>query len=207
MKKHFLLIFSILTFSAMGFAQNAEQVFKAAFDKLKAYDNIEIAFDYQMINTEAGINELMTGTGFIQGDSYKLNVAGQDMICDGKTLWTYLADSQEVMISSVDSADGGSPLSIINSYYDNITAKFQPSSNPARTTIEVSPKVKDENFNKLVVVIDTKTTELKEVHLFDNNGSEFFYNLTKFVTNQVFPANFFTFNEKDYPEAEIIDMR
>lgn len=207
MKKYLLLIISILTFTANTFAQDAEQVFKAAVDKLKSYDNIEIAFDYQMINTAAGIDELMTGTGHLQGDSYKLNIAGQEMICDGTTLWTYMPDSQEVMVSSVDSEDGGSPLSIINAYYDNISAKFLPSGDPSKMMIEVSPKEKDENFSKLVVVTDTKTMELKEVRLFDNNGSEFVYNITKFVTNQVLPDNFFTFNKQDYPDAEIIDMR
>lgn len=207
MKKYLLLIISILTFTANTFAQDAEQVFKAAVDKLKSYDNIEIAFDYQMINTAAGIDELMTGTGHLQGDSYKLNIAGQEMICDGTTLWTYMPDSQEVMVSSVDSEDGGSPLSVINSYYDNINAKFLPDNDPSKTTIEVTPKEKDENFNKLVVVAETKTMNLKEVHLFDNNGSEFVYNITKLVTNQILPDNFFTFNEENYPDAEIIDMR
>lgn len=207
MRKHLMLIISILTLATNTFAQNAEQVFKAAVDKLKAYDNIEIAFDYQMINTTAGIDELMTGTGHLQGDSYKLNIAGQEMICDGTTLWTYMPDSQEVMVSSVDSEDGGSPLSIINAYYDNISTKFLPSGDPSKMMIEVSPKEKDENFSKLVVVTDTKTMNLKEVRLFDNNGSEFVYNITKFVTNQVLPDNFFTFNEQDYPDAEIIDMR
>lgn len=207
MKKYLLLIISILALTANTFAQDAEQVFKAAVDKLKAYNNIEIAFDYQMINRAAGIDELMTGTGFLQGEAYKLSVAGQDMICDGATLWTYLPDSQEVMVSSVDSEDGGSPLSIINSYYDNINAKFLPSGDTSKMMIEVSPKEKDENFSKLVVVTDTKTMNLKEVRLFDNNGSEFVYNITKFVTNQVLPDNFFTFNEQDYPDAEIIDMR
>lgn len=207
MKKYLLLIISILALTANTFAQDAEQVFKAAVDKLKAYNNIEIAFDYQMINRAAGIDELMTGTGFLQGEAYKLSVAGQDMICDGVTLWTYLPDSQEVMVSSVDSEDGGSPLSIINAYYDNISAKFLPSGDPSKMMIEVSPKEKDENFSKLVVVTDTKTMNLKEVRLFDNNGSEFVYNITKFVTNQVLPDNFFTFNEQDYPDAEIIDMR
>lgn len=207
MKKHLLLIISILTLTANTFAQDAEQVFKATVNKLKAYNNIEIAFDYQMINRAAGIDELMTGTGHLQGDSYKLNIAGQEMICDGTTLWTYMPDSQEVMVSSVDSEDGGSPLSIINAYYDNISAKFLPSGDPSKMMIEVSPKEKDENFSKLVVVTDTKTMNLKEVRLFDNNGSEFVYNITKFVTNQVLPDNFFTFNEQDYPDAEIIDMR
>ena len=74
-------------------------------------------------------------------------------------------------------------------------------------SIEVTPKEKDENFNRLVVIIGTKTMELKEVHLFDNNDSEFVYSITKFITNQILPDNFFIFNEEDYPDAEIIDMR
>lgn len=207
MKKYLMLIISILVLATNTFAQNAEQVFKAAVDKLKAYNNIEIAFDYRMINTAAGIDELMTGTGHLQGDSYKLNIAGQEMICDGSTLWTYMPDSQEVMVSSVDSEDGGSPLSIINSYYDNINAKFLNGNDMSRMSIEVTPKEKDENFNRLVVIIGTKTMELKEVHLFDNNDSEFVYSITKFITNQILPDNFFIFNEEDYPDAEIIDMR
>ena len=207
MRKHFLLTISILALSFCVKAQNAEQVFKSAVDKLKAYKNIEIAFDYQMKNAEAGIDELMTGSGFLQGDAYKINVAGQDMICDGKTSWTYLADSEEVMISSVDPEESSSPFAMITSYYDNVTAKFVDNGNASRKSIEITPKGADNAFSKLVVVIDSKTLDLKEAHVFDNNGSEFIYKITKFVTNQALPANTFTFNEKDYPNAEIIDMR
>lgn len=207
MKKHFLLTISILTLAVGLKAQDAEQVFKSAVDKLKAYNNIEIAFDYKMINAEAGINETMTGSGFMQGDAYKINVAGQDMTCDGKTLWTYLPDSEEVMISSVEGDEGGSPLAIINAYYDNINAKFLDNGSADKKRIEVTPKAKDDNFSNMIVVLDSKTLNLKEVHVFDNNGSEFVYIISKFVTNQTLPAGFFTFKAEDHPDAEIIDMR
>jgi len=207
MRKHFLLTISILALSFCVKAQSAEQVFKSAVDKLKSYNNIEIAFDYKMINTEAGINETMTGTGFMQGDAYKINVAGQDMTCDGKTLWTYLSDSEEVMISSIEGDEGGSPLSIINAYYDNISAKFLDNCSNDKKRIEVTPKAKDDNFCKMIVVLDAKTLNLNEVHVFDNNGSEFVYIITKFVTNQALPTGFFTFKAEDHPDAEIIDMR
>lgn len=207
MRRHFFLTISILALSFCVKAQSAEQVFKSAVDKLKAYKNIEIAFDYQMKNAEAGIDELMTGKGYLQGEAYKINVAGQDMICDGKTTWTYLSDSEEVMISSVDPEENSSPFAMITSYYDNVNAKFVDSGNAARKSIEITPKKADDAFSKLVVVIDSKTLDLKEAHVFDNNGSEFVYKITKFVTNQTLPANTFTFNAKDYPNAEIIDMR
>ena len=207
MKKHILLIISILALTFSAKAQNAETLFKNAVDKLKSYNNIEIAFDYNMINTEAGIFETMEGSGVLQGDAYVLHILGQDIICDGTTIWTYNADAEEVMISDVDNADGGgSPLSIINSYYDNISAKVVDEAGIIKK-IEVKPLFSDENIEKLLVTLNTNTLEIKDLHVFDKNKNEFVYVITKFVTNQKLPAGFFTFKEADYPDAEIIDMR
>ena len=208
MKKHILLIISIIALSINAFSQNAETVFKAAIEKLKSYDNIEIAFDYNMINTEAGIFETMQGSGIIQGDAFKLQIMGQDILSDGTTTWTYNADAQEVMISNVDKSDGGgTPLSIIESYKDNITAKFLDDSNGDIKKIEAKSLFNDDNFDRIVVSINTKSLEIKDIHVFDKNKNEFVYEITKFVTNQKLPADFFTFKESDYPDAEIIDMR
>ena len=207
MKKHILLIIGILALSFGIKAQNAETLFKNAVDKLKSYNNIEITFDYNMINTDAGIYETMEGAGVLQGDAYILHILGQDIICDGTTIWTYNADAEEVMISDVDNADGGgSPLSIINSYYDNITAKIINDAGTIKK-IEVKPLVADENIEKLIVTLNSKTLEIKDLHVFDKNKNEFVYVITKFLTNQKLPAGLFTFKESDYPDAEIIDMR
>ncbi|MBQ3844359.1 MAG: outer membrane lipoprotein carrier protein LolA [Bacteroidales bacterium] len=207
MKKYFLLIISLLALSIDLKAQSAEDVFQSVVDKLKSYDNIEIAFDHNMINTEAGIYETMEGIGYIQGEAYKLKIMGQDIICDGSTMWTYNADAEEVMISEVDKSDGGgSPLAIINSYYENISAKFIENSTSTKK-IEAKSLLGDENIDKIIITIDTKTLEIKDLHVYDKNKNEFVYDITKFVTNQNLPVDFFTFKEADYPEAEIIDMR
>ena len=188
-------------------AQDAETLFKAAVEKLKSYDNIEIEFDYSMINTEAGIYETMQGSGFLQGDAYKLKIMGQDVICDGHTTWTYNADAEEVMVGEVDSEGGNSPLAIVSSYNDNITAKYLEGTNGNTKQIEAKPLFGDENIDRIVVTIDENTLEIKDVHVFDKDKNEFVYEITKFVTNQKLPADFFTFKESDYPDAEIIDMR
>ena len=206
MKKHILLIFSILTLTFSVKAQNAETMFKNAVNKLKSYDNIEIAFDYNMINIDAGIYETMEGIGYLAGNAYKLKIMGQDIICDGTTTWTYNADAEEVMISEADSDGGSSPLSIIESYYDNITAKIIDEAGIIKK-IEVKPMLADDNIDKLIVTINTNSLEIKDIHAFDKNNNEFVYEIKKIVTNQKLPANFFTFNEDDYPDAEIIDMR
>lgn len=206
MKKHFLLILiTLLTFGVK--AQDAESMFKSAVDKLRSYDNIEIAFDYNMINTESGIFETMEGAGFLQGEAYKLLVLGQEIICDGNTSWTYNADDQEVMISEVDKNENNTPLAIIDSYYDNITAKFVDGNTSNVKKIEVKSLMGDDNFEKLIVCIEDKSLDVKEIHLFDKDNTEFVYVINRFVTNQTLPADFFTFKESDFPDAEIIDMR
>ena len=206
MKKYFLLIIiALMAFAAK--AQNAEATFKSAVDKLKSYDNIEIAFDYNMINTEAGIFETMDGAGFLHGDAFKLFIMGQVIICDGHTTWTYNSDAEEVMITEVDKSDGsGSPISVIESYYDNITAKFVDEAGAIKK-IEVKSLISNDNFKKIIVTMDVNTLEIKDIHLFDIDETEFVYVIKKFVTNQKLPADFFTFKESDFPDAEIIDMR
>ena len=206
MKKHLLLItIALIAFGVK--AQNAETMFKSAVDKLKSYDNIEIEFDYNMINMEAGIYETMDGAGFLQGDAFKLFIMGQVIICDGNTTWTYNSDAEEVMITEVDKTDGnGSPLSIIESYYDNITAKIVDEAGIIKK-IEVESLISNDNFKKIIVTIDSNTLAIKDIHLFDNDDTEFVYVIKKFVTNQKLPADFFTFKESDFPDAEIIDMR
>lgn len=206
MKKHFLLIIIALMALAAK-AQNAETMFKSAVDKLKKYDNIEIAFDYNMINTEAGIYETMDGAGFLQGEAYKLFIMGQVIICDGNTTWTYNSDAEEVMITEVDKSDGnGSPIAVIESYYDNISAKFVDEKGAVKK-IEVKSLMSNDNFKKIIVTLDSNTLDIKDIHLFDNDDTEFVYVIKKFVTNQKLPADFFTFKESDFPDAEIIDMR
>lgn len=206
MKKHFLLIIIALMALAAK-AQNAETMFKSAVDKLKKYENIEIAFDYNMINTEAGIYETMDGAGFLQGEAYKLFIMGQVIICDGNTTWTYNSDAEEVMITEVDKSDGsGSPIAVIESYYDNISAKFVDEKGAVKK-IEVKSLMSNDNFKKIIVTLDSNTLDIKDIHLFDNDDTEFVYVIKKFVTNQKLPADFFTFKESDFPDAEIIDMR
>ncbi len=132
---------------------------------------------------------------------------GQVIICDGHTTWTYNSDAEEVMITEVDKSDGsGSPIAVIESYYDNISAKFVDEKGAVKK-IEVKSLMSNDNFKKIIVTLDSNTLDIKDIHLFDNDDTEFVYVIKRFVTNQKLPADFFTFKESDFPDAEIIDMR
>ena len=190
MKKTLILIIGLILCFNLS-AQNAEEFLNNVIEKTKSYNDISIVFNYKIINKEANIYENMSGYASMKGDSYKLNVDGQEMISNGKVLWTHLIDDQEVMISEVTEDNNSSPIAIIESFSKNIS------------------EIKEndgENFEIIILTTD-KDLKLKKVHAYFSDGNEFVYEITEFTTDQNLPDSMFIFNESHYPNVEVIDMR
>ena len=68
---------------------------------LKSYGLIKIDFSSKMENKTNNTNESKDGTIWLKGEKYRLEISGQTVICDGKTVWTYIKDANEVQINSV----------------------------------------------------------------------------------------------------------
>lgn len=203
MKKTLLLIIGILISINLS-AQNAEEFLNNVIEKTKSYNDVSIVFNYKIINKEANIYETMRGYASMKGDSYKLNVDGQEMISDGKILWTHIIDDEEVMISEVNEDNNASPLAIIESFSNNITANFLEN-NAEIKAIEIKEN-DGESFERIILTTD-KDLRIKKVHAYFNDGIEFVYEITEFTTNQNLPDSMFTFNENLYPNVDVIDMR
>ena len=110
------------------------------------------------------------------------------------------------MISDVNAEDGSnSPLSIIESYYDNVNVVLDDKNEDFKSFV-ITPQNEDK-FKKIVVNIDKKTSHLKEIHVYDDDDNIFSYIINKFITNQELPQNTFVFDEESHPDVEVIDMR
>lgn len=206
MKRTLYITFLVLFASLSAYCQKADEMFRSVVDGIKAFKNIEISFEYKMTNDVVGINETITGNGFLQGDAYRLDLGSQILICDSNTLWTYLPDDAEVMISDVNAEDGSnSPLSIIESYYDNVNVVLDDKNEDFKSFV-ITPQNEDK-FKKIIVNIDKKTSHLKEIHVYDDDDNIFSYIINKFITNQELPQNTFVFDEESHPDVEVIDMR
>ena len=203
MKKTLILILGLLLCINLS-AQNAAEFLNTVIEKTKSYNDISIVFSYKIINKEANIYENMSGYASMKGDSYKLNVDGQEMISNGKVLWTHLIDDQEVMISEVTEDNNSSPLAIIESFSKNITVNFLEN-NAEVKAIEIKEN-DGEGFDRIILTTD-KDLKIKKVHAYFSDGNEFVYEITEFTTDQNLPDSMFIFNESLYPNVEVIDMR
>ena len=203
MKKTLILILGLLLCINLS-AQNAAEFLNNVIEKTKSYNDISIVFSYKIINKEANIYKNMSGYASMKGDSYKLNVDGQEMISNGKVLWTHLIDDQEVMISEVTEDNNNSPLAIIESFSKNITVNFLEN-NAEVKAIEIKEN-DGEGFDRIILTTD-KDLKIKKVHAYFSDGNEFVYEITEFTTDQNLPDSMFIFNESLYPNVEVIDMR
>lgn len=202
MKKIFLLTLGIFACFAIK-AQSADEFLNSIVESYKSYDDISIVFNYKIINEEMGVNESSRGYGSIKGNSYMINVDGQELICDGKTLWTHLIEDEEVMISEVTDDDDTSPIAILNSLSNNISTKLLSIS--PNITIEVVEN-EQSTFEKLHINVDSNL-KLKDIHIFLGDGNELIYEITELTTNQNLPDSMFIFDETIHPNVEVIDMR
>lgn len=208
MKKATAIIGIILTFM-VGAAQAqtmASELVKKTIDKINKHKNVEFVFDYDMSNETIAVTESASGTAYMQGDAYKLEIEGQQITSDGKTMWTYLIDDEEVMVSNPTDDDNIiTPIKMLTTYDKDYTMKYGKSSGKGIKVVEMSnPKGE---FSKVTLKINEAKLEIVSATISNRSGDAFTIKIKKTVFDQNLDAKFFTFDEKAHPKVDVIDMR
>ena len=188
---------------------NAEALLKSAMDKMKAFKNFKAGLSYTMDNKAMDIHEKKKGTIYVEGDKYRIEMAGQIIISNGKDVWTVLKDSKEVMLTAVDTTDPSSlsPTNILKKYTD-YKAKLDKKDKQAGLTTLVLTTKTNANYKKVTLTIHTNTLMLQSFSLYDDQGNVFTYHILNLKPNVDFPAGTFTYRAKDFPGfGKVEDMR
>lgn len=208
--KSTISILLIITLSISLSAQNAEKVLEDLSTKTNSFNNIKATFTYKMSNQEAGIDEVTNGTLMVSGEKYRLNIAGQEIISNGSTLWTYIPDSDEVQINDVSEDGGFSPSELLSSYNEEYEAKMQEDINKEGVIcyqLKLKPKKEDSNFDYVILNINKELLQLVDFIIYDFEGNIFSYEIKQFLTNSEISEDYFSFDTTKYPNIEVIDMR
>lgn len=205
-----ILIFTLTLTHAQDKDLKAQNILKEATDLARTYKSIQISFTYTMENKEASIKDSYSGTLLMQGDRYRVDVGGQRVISDGKTIWTYIKDADEVQIHDADdSGEAMVPSKLLTTYSDDFKAKLireDIENGKKNWVIDLTPST-GKSFFKVRLTIDQTKKQVTSFAIFEKNGSTFTYKIKEFKTNVTLDPNTFVFNKKDYPGVDIIDMR
>ena len=207
------LLFALILTNQLLFSQakkTSEEILKDVSEKTKSYSSIKVNFTYNMDNPGAKVHESETGTLLVKGDKYRLDIAGQNVICDAVTSWTYLAESNEVQVNAVETDEAViTPTKLLTSYSEDYKSKLTgevTKNGQALYVIELKPN-NVKSVTGVELNIDKELLRIMRIAIQDKSGNTFTYIVNKFETNVPVKDSDFTFNEKDHPGVEVIDMR
>ena len=207
------LLLALLISNQFLFAQakkTSEEILKEVSEKTKSYSSIKVNFTYNMDNPGAKVHESETGTLIVKGDKYRLDIAGQVVICDATTTWTYISDANEVQVNAVENDEGIiTPTRLLSSYSEDYRSKITgeiTKNSIVQYVIELKPNT-DKSITAVELNIDKDQLRIMRIAIQDKSGNTFTYMVNKFETNVAVKDTDFSFNAKDYPGVEVIDMR
>lgn len=192
---------------------------KSILDKLskkaESYSSMDAQFKYTLINKADGINETQSGSLISQGEKYKVNIAGQIIISDGKTVWTIIEDAEEVQVNHVPTSgeeeDFVNPVSVLTLWEKGFKYKYDSKVKANGVDLDVInlyPEKPDEkSFHTVKLYINKAKDMVQKVEIKGKDGTDFLYDIVSFTPNKQFNASQFSFSEAKYPDFEVIDLR
>ena len=165
-------------------------------------------FEQNLINEMSVVNESISGTIYVKGDKYKLEIAGQIIFNDGQDLWSYNKEIMEVTVSTFDEDEQDISLNNIwDLYKEGYKYGLNLPDEQGNWIIDLEPIERGaEAFYKIRMVI-TYEYDLKSFKIFERSGNQYNYTINKLIDRADLQDNFFTFDLLQYPEVEIIDFR
>ncbi|MCL2414474.1 MAG: outer membrane lipoprotein carrier protein LolA [Bacteroidales bacterium] len=173
-----------------------------------------LKFDFTLITEnqmERTRNTIGNGTILMRGDSYNLNFLEMTTISDGRTIWNFNAETNEVYISQSNPNDleTMNPLVMINTYEDHfrsILIREELENNVLVAVIDLRP-FEARNFHRVRVIANLENNTLVRTEIHDRDGTNLIFRMDRMQTNVPAPNSEFRFDVSRHPGVEIVDLR
>lgn len=214
MKKILSLLFVAATFVSIN-AQAQDAKAKAVLDKVsakfKSMSSLKANFALNMNDAKGKSKGTKSGVFLMKGNKYRVNMNGQQIICDGKSVWTYLPANKEVQVTSFDpNAQSISPAKLFSGSYNNeyksVYAGEKTIAGRKVDVIDMTP-VSAKSFKKVTLYVDKVSTMITGGIMYDKSGGSYGYTISGVTPNAKVAETEFTFDAKKNPGVEVIDLR
>lgn len=214
MRRISLSIFLIVFINQIVFAQYDPRALTILDNMSNKYQNMGAYlanFTYALQNEQEGISESFDGTLLVDGDKFRLIMAGQEIYCNGTTVWTYIEEINEVNIDNYYPAEMEmSPSNIYAAYKKGYKYQFVEEVNTNGNTTQIIDLVPEDSgspFFKIRLSIGKSDLSLNGWEIFDKNGNRYNYTVRSVQNKSIKDPKEFEFEVKRYPGVEVIDLR
>jgi outer membrane lipoprotein-sorting protein len=199
-------------------AQDQDPKAKAILDDLskttKSYKTITADYTLTFLNKDKKQTEKQIGKVQIKGDKFKLDIPGNTIVCDGKTLWNYNKDAKEVTIKNFegDNEDQLNPSKIFTIYETGYKFKYDKEEKVGTANchvIDLVPAIKPEKkkFHTVKIYIDKTKKQVTKLLMLMKDGGQNVYEIKSFKPNLEIADPVFVFDTKALKPDQISDER
>ncbi len=190
----------------------AKKVLDAVSAKFKTFKSVKASFTLKIENAAGKVQGTKTGTVLMKGMKYRVSITGQDIFCDGSTIWTYDMAAKEVQVATLDNSSGSiTPQKLFTNFYDKdflfLLNEDVKRNGKTYQVVELTPIDKTKPFFKVILEVDKATKVIMSTRVFEKNGNRYLYAINTIATTSVIADDSFVFNPKKYPGVEVIDLR
>ena len=205
------MLFLFCQATVAQYDEKALGILDAMSTKYKSIPAYEAVFTQTLENQQAAIDEDFSGKITVKGEKFRLDMGGQEIINDGKTVWTYIPEVNEVNIDNYNPEAGEMTPSKVYAAYKNgykyVYLEERNEGGKSFHVIDLVPEDKNDQFFKIRLLIDQNSKMLKGWTMFDKSGNRFSYDITDFkIINEIKDA-FFQFDKVKYKGVEVVDLR
>ena len=203
----------ILVFTTNFLSQNlsdqnsiSKEILAKVSDNYQQYSSIKFTFTLN-INSQ-DFNEEQEGFAIIKDDKFYYETAERKVICDGKAVWTVIAEDDECYIDNLSDLDNTiNPSEIFTIWKTGFNYKYVKKEDNNHY-IKMFPQNPDKSkYHTIIMKIDENSNTIKQSTVKTKDGVSIKLNITDLKGNPVISINTFTWAESKYPTIDIIDNR
>ncbi len=217
----FLFSFAIIVNGQVANQYNdtaAASLLQRVSEKYGAHKNISAEFKLVIQrpkqkpeDSDKKYTDTLSGKILLQGSKFNITIKGQQIICDGKNIWTYMPSENEVQINLYEESDDiFSPSRIFNLYKEGSLYQIKEKkivNGKKVTVIEMSPANKKLSYFKIDITVDDATLQIVESKIYQKNGTRYTYKLIKQTPGISTTDTSFIFNPAEHPGVKVVDLR
>jgi outer membrane lipoprotein carrier protein len=181
----------------------------------KAKINQTIQSDFELVIENKRENQTSKSKGFvkIKGEKYYMESMGTQVYFDGKTLWSYMTDINEVNISLPDSTNEDfveNPSKIFSFYNRDFKYHLVGETKLDETwmyEIDLFPRSLNQPYSRIKIFINRDTYDLYMVKAVSKDGIDYSAYLRNTKYNIPMSDDIFRFHPEKHKGIEIVDMR
>lgn len=210
-KNIFLIIFLAFTLPAIAQKDSsAKKILDATSHAFVKGGGTSVKFTVSTFNGNEE-NSKTSGTIYIKGKKFQMSTPELITWFNGKTEWSYVKANDEVNVSNPTNTElqAMNPYAVLDLYKNGYNYQMKEVVLRSKSCYEVTLTAENGKAGLQEIILDIDKSNYQPYCIRIRQGKKGWTRITihTFTNNQKYSDTLFQFNAKDYPKAEIIDLR